>query len=68
MYNLKINILQINIFVVICRYLINKRQRKPKGQSQIENPEKLTKSSTQYTSQRQIKQEDTTQYVEHHYK
>ena len=34
----------------------NKRHRKPKGQSRMDNPEKLAILGTQYTKRRQTKQ------------
>ena len=36
---------------------------KPKGQSRMDNPEKLTTLCTQDTRRRQTKQKNTTQYV-----
>ena len=42
---------------------VNKHQRKLKGQSRMDNPEKLTTFSTQDTVRRQAKQKNTTQHV-----
>ena len=41
----------------------NKRHGKPKGQSRMDNPEKLAILGTQYTKRRQTKQKNTTLHV-----
>jgi len=41
----------------------NKRHRKPKRQSRMDNPEKLAILGTQYTKRRQTKQKNTTLHV-----
>ena len=46
---------------------LNKRQRIPNGQSQMDNPEKLETQATQDTRRRQTKQKHNTMYIGHHY-
>ena len=44
--------------------VIKCKQRKPKGESRMENPEKLATSCTHDTGRRQSKQKNTTQKIE----